>query len=106
MNYDAHHPDVGRYEFVVRDVDEPDLGIQAWDGPEMSLAARGFGELQGAASDEIEHRLDLQDHVGEHVATVWIDVDAWEYSIYWEVEAPILQRVRDIVGAAPGGDGR
>ena len=37
MNYDETHPHVGRYEYLVRDVDDPDLGIQDWEGPEMEL---------------------------------------------------------------------
>jgi len=104
VNYDETHPYVGRYEYVVRDVDEPDLGIQDWTGPEMNLTVRGFGELKIAASDEIEARLDLEEYVGKHVATVWIDCDAWEYSIYWEVEPPINQRFRDLARRFSGGE--
>lgn len=93
MRTDDSHPDVGRYEFVVRDVDEPDLGIQDWNGPEMSLKARGYGELKTGASDEIHDRLDLEAYVGEHVATVYIDVDEWDYCIDWQVDRSLLQRI-------------
>ncbi|WP_340099461.1 hypothetical protein [Salinibaculum salinum] len=95
MRTDPSDPEVGRYEYVVRDIDdrEPDLGIQDWNGPEMSLKARGFGELKTAASDEIEDRLDLEDYVGEHIATVYIDVDAWEYCIDWQIDRSLLQRI-------------
>ncbi|WP_415381451.1 hypothetical protein [Halosimplex sp. TS25] len=104
MKYDETDPMVGRYEYVVRDVDQHDLGIQDWIPPESCLKTRGYGELKVAASDEIERRLDLEEHVGEHIATVWIDCDAWEYSIYWEVEPPINQRFRDLVRRLTGGD--
>jgi len=93
MRTDPSHPDVGRYEYVVRDVDEPDLGIRSRDGPEMSLKARGFGDLKSAASDEIQDRLDLANHVGNHVATVYIDVEEWDYCIDWQVDRPLLFRL-------------
>lgn len=95
METDPSHPDVGRYEYVVRDIDdrEPDLGIRTWNSPEMSLKSHGFGDLRSSASDEIEDRLDISEYVGEHIATVYVDVDAWDYCIHWQVERSLLQRI-------------
>ena len=95
MKYDPLDPVVGRYEYVVRDVEEPDLGIQRWEPPTPSLKSRGSGDLKARASQEIQERLALEEHVGEHVATVTIDVNAWEFDIHWEVEPPLRQRFVD-----------
>lgn len=76
--------------FTVRDVDEPDLGIRTWypadEATELEL--HGIGHTFSDATDEIEDRLDLDDHVGERVATVLIDLDESksEYYIDWHVD--------------------
>jgi hypothetical protein len=81
-------PLIGVYHVVVRDVDEPDLGYtQESVAPDTSeLTAWGFGELKGAAFDEIEDAIDLEEHVGEEVATIVIDCDSWEYEIDWRID--------------------
>ena len=95
MNHDPTRPDVGRYEVVVRDVETPDLGVRTVEFPTPSIKSRGNGELKTAAFERIRERLDLGENVGEHVATVTIDVSAWDYNIRWRVERPLGLRLVD-----------
>jgi hypothetical protein len=96
-------PRVDAETYCVRDVDEPDLGIRDWNPAEEAtdLERRGIGHTYSEATDEIEQRLQLEEHVGETVATVMIDFDATknEYQIDWhvDVDRPLLERVREVL---------
>jgi hypothetical protein len=80
------HADIGYRRIVVRDTDSDVLGKTATCSTEMGLKARGCGELWSAASDEIRDRIDQDEHAGEPVADVWINVDLWTYRIDWLVD--------------------
>jgi len=80
------HADIGYRRIVVRDTDSDVLGKTATCSPEPGLKYRGCGELWSAASDEIRERIDQDEHAGEPVADVWINVDTWEYRIDWLVD--------------------
>lgn len=100
MKTNPSDPDVGCQRYCVRDVEEPDLGISEYvSSPKWSISAYGSGELWGAASDEIKDRIDFEDHVGEDVAVVTIDVDAWDFQIDWLVEDDrrLVDRIRGFV---------
>lgn len=99
---DPDHPVVRREEIVVRDVAEPDIGIGAVDF-EAPVHTDGLGYLCAEAHREVEERLDLEEYVGEHVATVWVDAEARVYWIEWEVEVPLTQRL--FRALRRGGDG-
>jgi len=76
-------------EYLVRDVAEPDLGIgQHYPASEASdLERRGIGLEFSRAADEIRDRVDLQDHIGETIATVCIDFDSDQpYFIHWHIQ--------------------
>lgn len=102
------------------DPDDPDVGIRRWKvgltgnngpgfyyasdphdmpSPDPGMKRRGVGHLHTQATDEIRERIDLDEHVGDVVATVTVDVDAWEYRIDWEIdgveetETPFLDRL-------------
>jgi len=98
---DVDHDRVSAREYCVRDVDEPDLGIRMHNMADVeSHVYAGVGDLFSAASDQIENRIDLEEHVGETVATVYADLDAWEYAIDWHVDPPLKQRLRELVPGA------
>ena len=91
---DRNHPAVRHIGVCVRDVEEPDLGKRETNPSELGeLKRRGVGDLQGDAFREVEQRVDLEDHVGETIAEVYIDVGAWEYAVEYHVEVPIKQRL-------------
>lgn len=103
---DRTHPSVRCEEISIRDIEEPDIGIRNVHLEHTSeLKSRGIGSLYSQAHDDIEDRLDVDRYRGEHVATVYYDLDSWEYAIEWEVEVPLLQRLRRLI-LGRGGDGR
>lgn len=87
MKTDPADADVGKKRYCVRDVEEPDLGIREFvSSPAWTLKAHGCGDLYTAAGNEIRERVDFDEHVGEEIAVVTVDVDAWEYRIEWLVD--------------------
>lgn len=80
------HADIGYRRMVVRDTDSDVLGKTLTCSPADGLKCRGCGQLWSAASDEIRERIDQDEHAGEPVADIWINVDEWEYHIDWLVE--------------------
>jgi len=91
---DSNHPAVRYVELCVRDVEDPDLGKRWTTSSELNeLKRRGVGELESDAFSEVKQRIDFGDHVGETIAEVYIDVEAWEYAVEYHVEVPIKQRL-------------
>jgi len=92
MKTDPDDPDVGKVRWLVKHNTNGNPAFYYADGckdlpsPEPGLKRRGVGDLHSAATDEIAERVDLEEHVGEVVATVTVDVDAWDYRIDWEVD--------------------
>lgn len=87
VDFDADH--IGVYEVVVRDVvDSYDWGKRVVDGFEhRPPATNGSGHLRADAFDEAKEQIDdVDEHRGEVIATVAIDVDAWEYHVRMEVD--------------------
>lgn len=87
LDPEADH--VGVYEVVIRDVDKTTpWGKRIVNGIEHKPpATNGCGHLRADAFDEVEERLDdVDEHRGEVVATIAIDVDAWEYHVRMEVD--------------------
>lgn len=77
---------VGYVEAVVRE--NGDLGKTVDSEPPAirGVKDRGCGELRSAAFDEIREVLDLSKYEPHTVvATVWIDLDAWDYAVEWQV---------------------
>jgi len=94
---DPDHPAVRHVEVCVRDVEKPDLGQREVNLSELrELKRRGVGDLQSQAFREIERHIDIEDHIGETVAEIYIDVDGWAYAIRYHVEVPVKQRIRDL----------
>lgn len=84
---DFEAPHVGVYELVARDVD----GVTPWgrrtlNGYEPGPGTRGSGFLMLRAFDELKRDVDPDDHRGEVVGTVAIDVDEWTYTVRREVD--------------------
>jgi hypothetical protein len=95
---DSNHPVVRYVEVCVREVEEPDLGKRETVPSELSeLKRRGVGDLQADAFREVEQRVVLNDHVGQTIAEVFIDVEEWEYVIEYRVEIPLKQRLRNLL---------
>ena len=94
---DPDHPAIRHIRVCVRDVKEPDLGQRQVNPSELSeLKRRGVGDLQAQAFCEIERHIGIEDHIGETVADIYIDVDGWAYAVRYHVEVPIKQRIRDL----------
>ena len=80
------HEDIGLKRYSIREC-KHDLGIREFfETPDSGVKSWGSGELHASASDEIRDRVDLEEHVGEAVADVWINVEEWEYRIEWLVD--------------------
>ena len=93
-----NHPVVRYVELCVRDIDEPDLGKRETNPSELNeLKRRGVGDLEAEAFREVEQRVAFEDHVGETIAEVFIDVEAWTYVIEYRVEVPLKQRLRNLL---------
>ena len=97
-----YDPRIETETYCVRDIDdrEPDLGVvdRSKATGASDLERRGIGFEFSDATDEIEDRLDLEEHVGETIATVVIDFDSDErYSIEWHVEKCLSERVREVL---------
>lgn len=91
---DPNHPAVRYVELCVRDVEEPDLGKRETNLSELNeLKRRGVGDLEAEAFREVKQRVAFKDHVGETIAEVFIDVEAWEYAVEYHVEVTIKQRL-------------
>lgn len=58
-------------------------------------------DLEVPAHDEIRDRVDVEEHdVGQELAKVWYDYDAWAYEIEYLVPVTVLDRVRERVSSA------
>ena len=91
---DPNHPAVWYVKLCVRDIDEPDLGKIETNPSELNeLKRRGVGDLEVEAFREVKQRVAFEDHVGETIAEVFIDVEEWTYAIEYRVEVPIKQRL-------------
>lgn len=89
---------VGYVEAVVRENGNlgktTDSEPPAIRGPED----HGCGELRGAAFEEIRAAIDLSNYEPHTVvATVWIDLDAWDYAVEWHVghRRGLITRLRE-----------
>jgi hypothetical protein len=107
---DPKHPDVRYVKLCVRNIDEPDLGKAETTPSELNeLKRRGVGDLEAEAFCEVKQRVAFEDHVGETIAEVFIDVEEWEYAVEYHVEVPLKQRLRNLLtgdtsdGATDGG---
>lgn len=84
VRQDPEADGVGFVEAVVRE--NGDLGKTVdSEPPEIrDVGDFGCGELTTAAFDEIREAADLDRHDPHTVvATIWIDLDEWDYSIEW-----------------------
>lgn len=87
LQKDPQSDDIGIRVFCVRDVDVPDIGIAEMPtAPKAGLKSRGSGDLWSRATDDIEETIDIEEHVGEEVAEVAIDVDEWDYHVEYLVD--------------------
>lgn len=92
MKTDPEDPDVGQETYKIGINTNGDPAFYYADDPrempstEPGLKSRGKGDLYTQAKEEIEEIVDLEDHVGEEVATVTVDVDAWMFSIDYHVD--------------------
>ena len=95
---DPDHPHVRWERFVVRDINDPDLGVRAQRSCDLpDLKWWGVGSLLADAYNEIEDRLVLENYVGEAIAEVYVDVEDWTYAVEYLVEIPLRQRLRRII---------
>lgn len=55
-------------------------------------------DLEVPAYDELRERVDLEElDVGQEVARIWYDYDAWTYEIEYLVPVTLLDRVRRLL---------
>lgn len=55
-------------------------------------------DLMVPAYEEIKETLDLEEYeIGEHVATIWYDFDAWTYDVEFQVSVGPLDHLLDRV---------
>ena len=93
-------PGVGFYEVTVREnsLGEMDVGYSTDSDPPSIRGTRdhGYGtDLSTPAFNEVRDAVDLEEHdVGEHIATIHIDLDQWVYRVEFHVDRPLLQRIR------------
>lgn len=92
------HPAVRYVKLCVRDVEQPDLGKRETNSSELNeLKRRGVGDLETEAFREVKQRVAFEDHLGETIAEVFIDVEAWTYAIEYRVDVPLKQRLRNLL---------
>ena len=87
VDFDADH--IGVYELIVcEDADRYTWRKNAVNNYEADPpSTNGAGHLRADAFDEAKEQIDdVDDHRGEVIATVAIDVDAWEYHVRMEVD--------------------
>ena len=98
---DPDHPHVRWELIVVRDVDEPDLGVADSEPATgvSDLKVRGVGSELSDAYDEIKAQIDLANHVGEPVAEIFVDVSdpGFAYTIEWRVTHPVRRRIHGLI---------
>ena len=91
MSPDKTSPRVRARTYSVRECrPEGPLGIRCFYPAEdaRDLELHGIGHTFSAATEEIRERVDLEEHVGEAVATVLVDLDQSKtvYYIDWHVD--------------------
>ncbi len=98
---DPTHPHVRWERVTVRDVADPDLGIADRTSAQAvsELKRRGVGQSLSAAHEQIKREIVLEDHVGDPVAEVFVDVSApgHPYDIEWLVRRPVRRRLLDLL---------
>lgn len=98
VSRDADAPEIRWERVCVRDVETPDLGIKDSITSDVGeLKARGVGDLLVDAHRDIEERIDLEEHVDEVVAEVFVDVESWEYEIEMLVDEPMYVTARRLL---------
>jgi len=87
LDTDADH--IGVYELVVRDVDSQiPWGKQLVSDFERNPpATNGYGHLLNDAFGELKEGVEPEEHVGEVVGRVAIDVDDWSFTVRREIDS-------------------